>query len=413
VDGHGDVHLQHVWFEAGRSEPTLIDCIEFNDELRRIDAAAEVAFLAMDLIYRRRSRLADRFLRVYAGCADDFELYRVVDYFLSYRAAVRAKVAASPQTIRGIDATSGVAADSARAASSSLLFRAPPARRRGRDGGRRGNGEEHGGRSSSCAPASVIASDLVRKRLHGMSATDRCGAAKGLYSRTARDRVYTAILERAAAVVDAGRVAVLDATYARTQQRDAVLRFAAQRGVPVWIVETRARRATALARLALRQSRGDSASDAGPARYAASVAEFRRFGSRGVRRQIVRTDTAGKLALRRARGRRRRDPGIPDAPLDDPETRVQQRDRVLIAVVTGRRGSSTRSSLCILIGFFIAGLLTGSSRAAIARHLGKSSPRSVSYWRLFGAPIPLCSCGVLPAAAGGRRARAARQSRRS
>src|SRR5690606_13843194 len=54
VDGHGDVHLQHVWFEPGRAEPLLVDCIEFRDDLRQIDVAAEVAFLAMDLRYRGR-----------------------------------------------------------------------------------------------------------------------------------------------------------------------------------------------------------------------------------------------------------------------------------------------------------------------------------------------------------------------
>jgi hypothetical protein len=148
----------------------------------------------------------------------------------------------------------------------------------------------------------VIASDQVRKRLRGMAATDRSGAAAGLYSQVARDRVYEAILMRAAAVVDSGRVAVLDATYARQQQRAAALRFAKQRGVPLWIVETRARRATTLARLSRREARGDSASDAGPARHAASVVEFEPLLlPRGVRRHIARTDVAGwRVALRRA-----------------------------------------------------------------------------------------------------------------
>jgi hypothetical protein len=306
VDGHGDVHLQHVWFEPGRSEPTLIDCIEFNDELRRIDAAAEVAFLAMDLIYRRRTRLADRFLRVYAGCADDFELYRVVDYFLSYRAAVRAKVAAIAADDAGIDAAQRkAAADSARRhLALALRFLAP----RPLGGVVVAAGVVGTGKSTAAEVVAdalggvVIASDRVRKRLHGMAATDRSGVAKGLYSQAARDRVYRAILARAAAVVDAGRVAVLDATYARTRHRDAVLRFAADRGVPVWIVETRARRATTLARLAHREARGDAASDAGPARHAASVAEFEPFRlPRGVLRRVVRTDVAGwQVALRRA-----------------------------------------------------------------------------------------------------------------
>ena len=94
VDGHGDLHLAHVWFETDDSNPLFVDCIEFSDRLRQIDAASEAAFMAMDLTYRGHPDLADRFLRRYAAHSDDFHLYSVLDYYLSYRAAVRAKVAA-------------------------------------------------------------------------------------------------------------------------------------------------------------------------------------------------------------------------------------------------------------------------------------------------------------------------------
>jgi hypothetical protein len=306
VDGHGDVHLQHVWFETGCDEPTLIDCIEFNDDLRRIDAAAEVAFLAMDLLYRRRARFADRFLRVYAECADDFDLYRVLDYYLSYRAAVRAKVAAIAADDPSIAAAQRAAAAVSARHHLTLALRALAPRPLGAVvlmAGIVGTGKSSAAEViANVTSGVVIASDRVRKRLHHIAATDRSGVAAGLYSRAARDRVYEAILTRAASVVDAGRVAVLDATYARQHQRTAVLRFAKQRGVPLWIVETRARRAATLARLSQREARRDSASDAGPARHAASVAEFEAFSvPRGIRRHIVRTDVAGwRIALRRA-----------------------------------------------------------------------------------------------------------------
>ena len=93
VDGHGDLHLQHVG-RAGRRGSIAIDCLEFSESLRWIDAAADVAFLAMDLRYRGANPLAERFLRTYARESDDFDLYAVVDYFIAYRAGVRAKVAA-------------------------------------------------------------------------------------------------------------------------------------------------------------------------------------------------------------------------------------------------------------------------------------------------------------------------------
>ncbi len=57
-------------------------------------------------------------------------------------------------------------------------------------------------------------------------------------------------------------------------------------------------------------------------------------------------------------------------------------------------------SFYILLGFTIAGLLHEFLPTdLISRHLGRDDPRSVATAALFGAPIPLCSCGVLPAAA--------------
>jgi len=68
-------------------------------------------------------------------------------------------------------------------------------------------------------------------------------------------------------------------------------------------------------------------------------------------------------------------------------------------------------SLFILIGFFVAGLLHEFlPTSIITRHLGQERPRSVVLAALFGAPIPLCSCGVLPAAAALRRKGASRSA---
>ena len=58
------------------------------------------------------------------------------------------------------------------------------------------------------------------------------------------------------------------------------------------------------------------------------------------------------------------------------------------------------ASIYLLVGFFVAGLLHVYLPAnLISRHLGRNDARSVGLAALFGAPIPLCSCGVLPAAA--------------
>jgi len=58
----------------------------------------------------------------------------------------------------------------------------------------------------------------------------------------------------------------------------------------------------------------------------------------------------------------------------------------------------------VLFGFFVAGLLKAFiSDDFIARHMGKEGGGGLVKAALFGVPVPLCSCGVLPAAAGIRK----------
>ncbi len=58
------------------------------------------------------------------------------------------------------------------------------------------------------------------------------------------------------------------------------------------------------------------------------------------------------------------------------------------------------ASIYILFGILVGGLLkVFLNPATVARHLGKGRFISVFKAALFGIPIPLCSCGVLPAAA--------------
>ncbi len=59
------------------------------------------------------------------------------------------------------------------------------------------------------------------------------------------------------------------------------------------------------------------------------------------------------------------------------------------------------SSIYMLFGLFCAGLIYAYSRTeVIGKYLGKGKVRPVFLSALIGIPIPLCSCGVVPAAAG-------------
>ena len=62
------------------------------------------------------------------------------------------------------------------------------------------------------------------------------------------------------------------------------------------------------------------------------------------------------------------------------------------------------SSVFILLGFTLAGILHEFvPMELVARRLGKPGFRSVIWATVLGAPLPLCSCGVLPTAAALRR----------
>ncbi len=59
------------------------------------------------------------------------------------------------------------------------------------------------------------------------------------------------------------------------------------------------------------------------------------------------------------------------------------------------------SSIWMLFGFLMAGLLRAFVPSdLVARHLGRKRSGNVFKAALFGIPLPLCSCGVIPAAAG-------------
>ncbi|MBL7179114.1 MAG: SO_0444 family Cu/Zn efflux transporter [Pseudomonadota bacterium] len=62
------------------------------------------------------------------------------------------------------------------------------------------------------------------------------------------------------------------------------------------------------------------------------------------------------------------------------------------------------SAVYMLFGFFVAGVLYVFLKPEkIGRYLGRGKVRSVFLSALAGIPIPLCSCGVVPAAAGLKR----------
>lgn len=77
---------------------------------------------------------------------------------------------------------------------------------------------------------------------------------------------------------------------------------------------------------------------------------------------------------------------------------------VMIGILAACWEILVESAPFVLFGFFAAGILKALVPGdVVARHLGRNSAASVVKASLFGVPLPLCSCGVIPAAIGLRK----------
>jgi aminoglycoside phosphotransferase family enzyme/predicted kinase len=297
-DGHGDLRLEHVYFESDGLR--IIDCIEFDERYRIADACADVAFLAMDLTNAGRPELAERFLAAYARAAQDYDLYAAVDFYESYRAWIRGKVSAM---LAG-DAT---ADDEAR-------LRAERTARRhfllaqaletpsvvGPTlicvGGVIASGKSTFAEAlSSELSCPVVDTDRTRKHMLGVGESDplRDPEWRGAYDPAVTARVYDEALRRASVVLASGRSVVVDASFRSAALRQRARELARARGSGFLFVRCLAPESVCLERLARRRS---GPSDGRAAIFGAFVASFEPVSELPAE-LLEEVDTAGPAAL--------------------------------------------------------------------------------------------------------------------
>lgn len=93
VEGHGDLRPEHICL----GEPlAIIDGLEFSNELRTLDTADELGFLALECEALGAPQFGQVLLDAYreeAGEAFDVPHAALIHFYQSYRACVRAKIA--------------------------------------------------------------------------------------------------------------------------------------------------------------------------------------------------------------------------------------------------------------------------------------------------------------------------------
>jgi hypothetical protein len=245
-DGHGDLRLEHVYLDEN-GEVAILDCIEFNERFRFADVCADVVFLAMDLAWHRRVDLAERLIARYARDADDYDLYPLADFYQSYRAFVRGKIAsmtASEETA-SLKARERAAAEARRYFLLALASeRKPlvPARVVAIGGVIASGKSTFASALGREMPAPVVDADRTRKHLAGVAAEHPLPERpwSGFYSQEFTKQVYSELCRRGSAVLESGRPVVLDASFRARAQRAEAKRLASNNGVPFVFVECRA-----------------------------------------------------------------------------------------------------------------------------------------------------------------------------
>ncbi|MBO0715846.1 MAG: AAA family ATPase [Rhizobiales bacterium] len=220
--GHGDLHLGNIAVLDG--EPVAFDALEFDPLIASGDLLYDFAFLLMDLLEFDRQAAANQILNGYYAAVRrdvDCDGIAALPFFMSLRAAIRAMTTASR-----LDVTNDTIARSARRYFDLAVKLLAPAKPSVLGiGGLSGTGKT--ALAQSLAPwlapppgALVFRSDVERKALYGVGEQERLPPTA--YRGEVSEQVYRTIIDKAARVARAGHCAIVDAVFARAEERAAL-----------------------------------------------------------------------------------------------------------------------------------------------------------------------------------------------
>ncbi len=270
-DGHGDLRCEHVLLGP---PIRVVDRIEFDPVLRRMDVARDLAFLAMDLEAHGRRWAARELARAYRHAGGDPGSAQLRAFYGAYWALVRAKVAliAASSHHGGLRRRERARAERLWRLAQRLCWRA------------RGSvvivvcGPAASGKSTLAthlarqAQLPVVSSDVLRKRLAGVALSER--ARPEHYTQEFTRAVYLSLAREALARLEGRGGVIVDATCHTRRERAALFAVLRRDGVSFLAVQCQVTLQTALARAARRMQSPERVSDATPEVVAAQFDRF-------------------------------------------------------------------------------------------------------------------------------------------
>jgi aminoglycoside phosphotransferase family enzyme/predicted kinase len=220
---HGDLHLGNIVLIDGR--PVLFDAIEFDPAIATTDVLYDLAFPLMDLIryggVAAANALFNRYIENDADANRDALV--LLPLFLSIRAAIRAHVLFT-KSEQNKESGRSDREEAKRYFDLAIALIDPTPPCMVAVGGLSGTGKSVLARS--IAPflgpppgALVLRSDVIRKKLFGVIATERLPATA--YKPEVTAEVYETLLNGAKAAAAQGFSVVLDAAFLRADERAA------------------------------------------------------------------------------------------------------------------------------------------------------------------------------------------------
>ena len=224
--GHGDLHLGNIALLKGR--PVPFDAIEFDPDVASGDVLYDLAFLLMDLQERGLGRAANVVFNGYCAqlrSAEDLDGLAALPFFMSMRAAIRAKVTAARLQYAGSKERAALTEAARTYFQLSTELLAPPSPMLIAIGGLSGTGKSSLARELTpyVAPAPgalLLRSDVERKRLFGVAETEHL--PRDAYHIEASAKVYGIVGDKAARVIDARHSVIVDAVFSKPEERAAV-----------------------------------------------------------------------------------------------------------------------------------------------------------------------------------------------
>jgi aminoglycoside phosphotransferase family enzyme/predicted kinase len=271
VDGHGDLRPEHIYVEK---PPAVIDCIEFSDELREVDVADELSFLAMECERLGDSSVGELVLQAHErACGDEIPPH-LLAFYRAYRACVRAKVAlfrskqvkANNQFANGLIREYLILADRyAKELGPPLLLIV---------GGLMGTGKSTlAAILAETFDIDVLSTDHIRHVILGASEAP-AAYGEGHYQPDLRERIYDELFRQAADLLKAGQSVVLDGTFLTDCLRARAYEVAYKHDAVSLNVSCTCPRQLAYARIQQRAEQGQSESEARTELYDLQARDF-------------------------------------------------------------------------------------------------------------------------------------------